>query len=200
MPKLTTIDFHGDTLFAMETSKGVLVVIKPISDKLGLDWSAQYRRTRRDPVLSEGIAKMATPSPGGAQETICLPLDLLPGWLFGISANQVKQECRDAVITYQRECYAALFQHFFRVQAAGQPMVGTPSEPSREEPVPVRRSLVTEARQTFGAKAAGSLWFALGLPIVPEMQEGGRQTDMGFTYTTAVRHDPPLDCESQRPA
>lgn len=47
----------------------------------------------------------------------------------------------------------------------------------------MRRSLVTEARQTFGATAAGSLWFALGLPIVPEMRALSRQTAMDFTYT-----------------
>jgi hypothetical protein len=31
------------------------------AEAMGLDWSGQYRRTQRDPILSEGIAVMATP-------------------------------------------------------------------------------------------------------------------------------------------
>lgn len=188
MSKLTTIEFHGDTLFAIEEAGAVRVALKPITDRLGLDWTAQLRRTKRDAILAEGMVIMAIPSPGGAQETATLPLSLLPGWLFGIGANQVKAECRALVLTYQRECHDVLFRHFFAGPAGFSPI---PAEtPAREEPVPVRRSLVTEARQTFGARAAGSLWFALGLPVVPEMREASRQSAIDFTYT-AVRHDGP---------
>lgn len=181
MTKLTTIDFHDDTLFAVEAPEGVFVALKPIADRLGLDWTAQLRRTKRDPILSEGMAIMTIPSPGGAQETATLPLALLPGWLFGIGINQVKAEARAMVLTYQRECHEVLFRHFNAPKSGV--VAALPCEPAREEPVPVRRALVTEARQTFGTRAAGSLWLALGLPIVPEMREGRRQTTMDFTYT-----------------
>ena len=133
---------------------------------------------------------MALPSAGGPQETFCLRLDLLQGWLFGIDAARVAPEARDRVLAYKRECCAVLFRHFYgdrQKPAQLAPIL----EPAREEPVPVRRALVTEARQTFGTRAAGSLWLALGLPVVPEMREGRRQTEFGFTYealpTTAER-------------
>jgi hypothetical protein len=179
MHQLVTVPFHGDTLFALRDGDVIRVALKPIAERLGLDWTAQLRRTKRDTILAEGMAILDMPSAGGAQETTCLALDLLPGWLFGISATQVKAEARPLVLTYQRECHAALFRHFFA------PIAEVPAAlaPAREEPVSVRRGLVTEARQTFGVRAAGSLWLALGLPVVPEMREGGRQGAFGFTYT-----------------
>ena len=182
MSQLVTVPFRGDTLFAVRDGETVRVALKPIADRLGLAWPAQLRRTKRDPILSEGMSLLDIPSPGGPQETATLPLDLLPGWLFGISAGAVKPEARDIVLTYQRECHGALFRHFY-ASAVAMGVHTADTLPAREETVSVRRGLVTEARHTFGAQAAGSLWLTLGLPIVPEMREGHRQGAFGFTYT-----------------
>lgn len=180
--RLITLDFHGDTLFAVNDPAGALVAPKPISDALGLAWNKQLERIKRDPVLAEGMTIMGIPSPGGEQQTTMLRLHLLPGWLFGIGVNQVKLEARDKVLAYKRECHAVLFAHFHGGRGESAALTGpTPLHPAREETVPVRRSLVTEARQTFGARAAGSLWFALGLPIVSEMQGAAPQGDL-FSY------------------
>jgi hypothetical protein len=43
---------------------------------------------------------------------LCLPLDFLNGWLFGINADRVKPEVRDQVLRYQRECYRVLATAF----------------------------------------------------------------------------------------
>lgn len=182
MSKLTTIPFHDDTLFAIEEGGAVYVAVRPICDGLGISADRQRDRIRRDTILSEGATMMGVPSAGGEQASFCLRLDLLQGWLFGIDASRVKPEARDRVLAYQRECFAALHGHFYGRRAEGEAMM-VPPLAAREEPVPVRRALVTEARQTFGARAAGSLWFALGLPVVPEMREGGPQGSFGFTYT-----------------
>ncbi len=80
---LTTIDFHGDTLFAVSDPGGALVAPKPISDALGLAWNKQLERIKRDPVLAEGMTIMGIPSPGGEQQTSMLRLQLLPGGCSG---------------------------------------------------------------------------------------------------------------------
>ena len=74
----------------------------------------------RDAVLSQeikGVRVTRTPDsnevrPGGSQIMLCLPLDFLNGWLFGVIANRVKPELRERVIQYQRECYRILAQAF----------------------------------------------------------------------------------------
>lgn len=182
MSKLITVDFHDDTLFAVEATGGVFVALKPICTALGLDPKKQRERVQRDPILSEGGAVMALPSAGGLQETLCLRLDLLNGWLLGIDAARVKPKARDRVLAYKRERCAVLFRHFKGSRAAVHPHGSDPS-PVREEPVRIRRQLVAEAYRVFGSRAAGRLWFELGLPIVPEMREGPRQTEFSFTYT-----------------
>ena len=109
--------FYEDTIVAVvvqhRNRQQVYVPLRPICDLLGLNWSAQTRRLRRDPVLTDevqGVAVMATP--GGKQEMLCLPLDYLNGWLFGINAERVKPELRDRVIRYQRDCYRVLSEAF----------------------------------------------------------------------------------------
>lgn len=43
---------------------------------------------------------------------LCLPLEFLNGYLFGINANRVREDIRDRVIRYQRECYQVLAAAF----------------------------------------------------------------------------------------
>lgn len=182
MSKLITVDFHDDTLFALDTPEGVFVAVNPICQRLGIDPQKQRKRIAEDAILSEGVCQAVYPSAGGGQETAGLRLDLIHGWLFTINEKLIRDdETRARVLTYKRECYGVLFQHFYGSRQQG-PVVAPPPA-AREEPVRVRRQLVTEARHVFGERAAGRLWFALGLPIVPEMQEPPKQGDFGFTYT-----------------
>lgn len=109
---LVPVEFHGATLIAVTIGGVHHVALKPISDALGLDWSAQFRRIKRHAVLAEAVVVTATPSDGGDQLTITLPLDKLNGWLFGVSVNRVKPELRDKLIQYQRECFDVLARHF----------------------------------------------------------------------------------------
>ncbi|MGX9911937.1 phage antirepressor N-terminal domain-containing protein [Bordetella bronchiseptica] len=108
----TSVEFHDATLFVATINAVNYVAIKPISDALGLEWSAQFRRIKRHPVLTEAIAIMAIPSTGGEQKTLALRLDKLNGWLFGVSINRVRPEFRERLIQYQRECFDVLAQHF----------------------------------------------------------------------------------------
>jgi hypothetical protein len=48
-----------------------------------------------------------------SSEMLALPLDYLSGFLFGIDANRVKEEIRNRLIRYQRECYRVLSEAFF---------------------------------------------------------------------------------------
>jgi hypothetical protein len=54
------------------------------------------------------------PSPGGEQEMLCLPLEYLNGWLFGIDDRRVIPEIRDALVLYKREAYVALHDYFVK--------------------------------------------------------------------------------------
>lgn len=196
MGQIVTVNFRGDTLYGFENDDGVFVALKPMVESMGMDWSAQFRRVKRDPILSEGIAIMATPfGRGGDQECVCLKLELVNGWLFTIDASRVQDEAvRDKVILYQREGYGVLFRHFYG-RSAAERVAGTPTtealpggRATEKDPVRVRRQLVSEARQTFGMQAARELWFKLGLDTVPAMFTPVAQHEMFISYAT-IRRD-----------
>ncbi len=166
MGNIVTIDFHGNQLLGFENDRGLFVALKPIVEGMGIDWSSQHKRLQRDPILSEGMVIMTIPfGRGGAQEAVCLPLDLVHGWLFTVDASRIADDVtRAKVITYQRECYRVLADAF-----AGKAAPDPRAAPIDALPQEAARKLVTEARHTFDAIAARQLWFKLGLPTVPAM-------------------------------
>ena len=183
---LILVDFRGDTLLAAQCDDGVFVAIKPISDSFGLKWSGQHDRVTRDPILSESIRIIRIPSPVGVtQETVCLPLDMVHGWLFGIDIGRIKgkddqetEEKREKVKAYKRQCFRVLFEHFHgKAQATAEEL----AEMRISDDAKVRQ--VTETRLTFGHAAAARLWIKLGLPVVPEMLRDPRIGDL-FDETT----------------
>ncbi|MEN3239019.1 phage antirepressor N-terminal domain-containing protein [Methylobacterium ajmalii] len=171
MSALVTVDFRGDTLFAVERDDGVFVAIKPICDRLGLAWHKQRERINRDPLLREGVFETKIPSPGGIQETVCLALRLINGWLFGISVNHVKPEMREHVLAYQRECYETLADRFLGPRAGAQPSAAS-LEPGQDTEYRRRLDTVSEARRLYGSARARLLYERLGLPEVPELPPG----------------------------
>lgn len=180
MGDIVTVNFRGDDLYGFKQDDGVYLALKPMVEAMGLDWSAQFRRVQRDPILAEGIAMMATPfGRGGDQQTLCIKLELVNGWLFTIDSSRIRDDdVRQKVQTYQRECYQVLHEHFSGKRKPAE----IEGEPDEAASVNERRSLVAEARQTFGAMAARQLWFNQNLPIVPAMLAHGQNDPDLFHY------------------
>ena len=109
------VAFYGDDIIAVRLADGgVFVPVKPICDLIGVGWGGQFRRLQRDPVLSEETRSIAVASANrGTQPMVCLPLDYVSGFLFGLNADRVKAEKRERVILYQRECYKVLAEAFY---------------------------------------------------------------------------------------
>lgn len=114
--QLTTyeVPFHDETLIVLEDSLGDrFVALRPIVEALGLDWSAQYRRLNRHPVLSATVAMTTTVAEDGRdREMVALPIELFHGWLFTIDASRVKPEAKDKLLAYQMECFDVLHSYF----------------------------------------------------------------------------------------
>lgn len=119
--KLVNIDFYGQDLIATKDTKGnIWVAMKPICENIGIDWNGQLQRIKRDSVLSEGITVIHIPSKGGEQQTVCLNLKLINGWLFGIDDSRVREEIRPMVIKYKTEVYDVLYDYFHKGVAVNQ--------------------------------------------------------------------------------
>ncbi len=126
--------FYDDELTAVivETGNGhtTYVPIKPIVDHLGLAWTGQQQRIQRDPILSEvalivRIESENMAQSGGSPNVLCLPLDFVNGFLFGIQVSRVKPELQNKVLLYQRECYRVLAAAFIEEQPKPMTMADT---------------------------------------------------------------------------
>ncbi len=142
------VEFYGDTLIAAEGPDAqIYVPLKPISDSLGLSWPGQSERTRRHPVLSRAIVlvRVGADSRRGNPNALALPLDMLPGWLFGINAERIKPELREKVIRYQEECFRVLWNAF-----KGDIQPATPAPPDlnpAEQALILAEAVASLARQ-----------------------------------------------------
>lgn len=111
------VEFYGDMILAALVSVDgvtkIVVPVRTICDVLGIDWSSQRRRILRDEVLGSTVVEMTTVAQDGRRrKMVALPLEYLHGWLFGISASQVKEEFRDKITLYRRECFQTLSTAF----------------------------------------------------------------------------------------
>ena len=111
--QLISVPFHNESLTAVLVDDVPYISMKVICDNIGLQWKPQLKRIQRHPVLSKGVSMMDTPTKGGMQKVLTLPLKLVNGWLFGVDANRIKNsEIKQRVITYQEECFDVLANHF----------------------------------------------------------------------------------------
>lgn len=160
MNAIVKVEFHGDTVSAVREGETVLVPVKPIVERLGMAWNGQLERIKRDEVLRSSMREIRIDTPAGARDAAALPLDVLPGFLFGMETDRIPDpEVRATALTYKRECYAVLYRHFFG--------------PKEEEPVDrdllaENLQLVKQARLAFGRKAAQAMWNRLGLPPIED--------------------------------
>lgn len=115
MSNVVTIDFYGNSIVAVLKEGVPYVAMKPICENIGLQWEAQHKRMQRSPALAATMSVMdIVAEDGKLREMVCLPLDMLNGWLFGVDVNRVKPELKEKLVRYQKECYGVLFKHFFK--------------------------------------------------------------------------------------
>lgn len=107
------IDFYGDPITVALAGEEMYVPLRSLTEFLGLEWSSQFRRVQRDEILNSRAQRVImTGADGRQREMICLPLDLLPGWLFGITSSRVRAELQPKLRRYRAEAFRVLWRAF----------------------------------------------------------------------------------------
>ena len=115
---LQTIDFNGQSLLTIELDGIHYTAIKPIAENIGLAWHGQRERIERDEVLNSTARMIRVVAEDGKnREMMCLPIDYLNGWLFGIDTKRVKPEVKAPLIQYKMQCYKVLHDYWHTGQA-----------------------------------------------------------------------------------
>jgi len=79
---------------------------------------------------------------------VCLPLEYLNGWLFGIDDNRVAPEVQEALIIYKREAYGALYNYFVKGFALNNKRLES-DEDAREAALQELRKLRTSDKALY---------------------------------------------------
>jgi hypothetical protein len=107
------VALYEDNITAVRADDGrVYVSIRHMCRALGLDENGQRQRMRRHAVLGRGLGVCKIHTPGGAQETAVLRVDLVPLWLSGVRASMVSEEIRPKLVQFQEQAAAVLWEAF----------------------------------------------------------------------------------------
>ena len=127
--KVATVNFKGDTLITLEKDGEHYVAIRPIVENMGLEWSTQKQKLDRTPKF--GCVHMNTPTNGGTQKMLCIPIRKLNGWLFSINPQKVRADIRHIVEQYQEECFTVLHDYWNEGVAINPRLTSTDTLPLR---------------------------------------------------------------------
>lgn len=153
-----SVPFYGDKVLAARVDGKIVVFVEPICNNLGVAYSSQLQRIKRNRTLREGMFKINIPTAGGPQPRAGIALDLVPGFIFGIKDSLVRPEVREKLIAYQRECYGALAKHFLGDHERALPPPQTDEEVVEQAFRIMHRRAIqaeTEIKDVWRPKVAG---------------------------------------------
>lgn len=110
---IVEIPFHNDTLIAHRSEDGdVFVALRPICNSMGIDFSGQLQKMKRQPWTTVGELHTVG-ADGKTRDMTSVNRKTLTMWLATIDASRLKDEqARRNVIVYQKEAAEALDQYF----------------------------------------------------------------------------------------
>ncbi len=116
----SSVQFHGQPLITAMVTGVAYVAMRPIVENIGIDWAGQTVKLKKQKEKF-GCCDIATPSKGGVQSMLFLPLKKLNGWLFSINPERVRADIRDKLIAYQEECFTVLHDYWTKGSALRKP-------------------------------------------------------------------------------
>jgi hypothetical protein len=155
-PRQKVVTFYGDEVIAIQQpdSGAIFVPIARLCDNLGIARNRQAQRIREHPVISQGFTTMPVDTGGGAQESQCLRLDMIPYWLAGVNANRVAEGVREKLIRYQTEVATVLWEAFRpEILAAGEASIAAPQRSGAELAYEIATAVQHLARQQMDLEA-----------------------------------------------
>lgn len=102
------IPLHDKIVTTVQHEDEYYVPIKALVEGIGLSWSGQLQRIKRDEILNLGVKLLSLGSGGGAQKAVCLPLVLTMGWLYSIDVARCRPEVKEKLNSYKRGMYGAV--------------------------------------------------------------------------------------------
>jgi len=102
-----SLDFAGKAILTVYADKQWWIAIKPVCEALEVDFEAQRKNIKEDPILSQLPSNQTVVGADNrTREMLCLPERYVYGWLFSIRSDSSK------LLKYKLSCYDILYAHF----------------------------------------------------------------------------------------
>ena len=113
---LHSIAFHGHELQSWKDERTGIIygALRPIVEAMGLAWSSQLQRLKRDALYADRLSVFVVNTEAGPRETVGLDLELLPMFLASINRARVKGTLQPTLLIFQRECAKVLADYWTR--------------------------------------------------------------------------------------
>ena len=106
------LEFKGKNIVYQSVNGTYWIALKPVCEALQVDYLRQYKNLREDALLRPSLSVLTMMIPGDTQQRkyICLPEEMIYGWIFSI-----RRDDNEALQAYKLECYHSLYKHFHGV-------------------------------------------------------------------------------------
>lgn len=115
------VNFNGAILVGILKEGKIYTPLKKFCEFLGIDFSSQLQRIKRDETLRLGLTmvKITTVENGieKEREVTVLEISFLPLWLTGIKSQQCREEIRENLIEFKLKAKDVLSDAFFGKRA-----------------------------------------------------------------------------------
>lgn len=112
--------FAGGYIPCAKVDGEPMVILRPVSDLLGLNWAGQYTKLTADPAACVEFISTQVPGDDQARKHLVVSLETFTVWLARLQPSRVKAGARRTVIDYQREAGRTLRLHFFGAPRSGR--------------------------------------------------------------------------------
>jgi len=110
------VEFHNSKLIGIQKDGKIYTPLRQFCEILGVDYSGQIKRIKRDETLEQGVDKIPHLTNGGEQEICVLDINFLPLWLTGIRVNQCKENIRESLLDFKLKAKDILTNAFIGKQ------------------------------------------------------------------------------------
>ncbi|MBT4130841.1 MAG: hypothetical protein HOE44_08960 [Candidatus Marinimicrobia bacterium] len=193
MCKLMPVTFHSDTLHLVDYQDQPYVPMKAIVNGMDLVWQGQHKKLQENQDRWKGITLKVMPlnGKGGDQETLCLPLRKLPGWMMTLQPSRVSPEKREKIIQYQNECDDVLWEYWSNQQTQSAPQLEHhPLTPAHQ--LKIRRAVEHRAKAdgTTYQKIYRALHDTFEVSRYQDIQESQFTEAMGLIQSVVINPTP----------
>lgn len=105
--QIVSIPFHGQSVQSVEIDGKPVVVLKAMTENLGLSYSSQLQKLKGKSWATVSMINTVG-ADGKNREMSCIDLRTLTMWLATIDENRVSEEARPLVVAYQNEVADAI--------------------------------------------------------------------------------------------